>query len=148
MVLRCFIPKKIGFLKVEMEKFSMKVAQLKISWGKSPSLDVIQYNIIVIDENSQRVILDKIVSFAETQVLLEVEENSNITVTVVANNGFFDSEPVSRSYSLGNLTNPLPVSHIGIEVISTRESFVEASEEKETMDIVSDKLVEIYESPE
>jgi hypothetical protein len=141
-----------------MEKFSMKVAQLRISWGKSPSLDVIQYNVIVIDEDSQQVILDKVVSFAETQVLLEVKEKSNITVTVFANDGFFDSEPVSKSYSLGDLTAPLPVSSIGIEIVSIREEEVpvdvpveeeteeveEETEEveEETLDVVQGDSVE------
>lgn len=136
------VPKKVSFVKIIEIEECMKIAKLKISWGKSPSLDVIQYNVIVINEDTQQVILDKMISFAETQVVLEVAEKTNITVTVFANDGFFDSDPVSTSYSVGDLTAPLPVGFVGIEVVGVREESVEEALETEVSEETSEPTEE------
>lgn len=109
----------------------MKEARLKIYWGKSPSLDVIGYDVIVINEDTQAVLLEKTVSFAETEVTLTVPENTSITATVVANDGVFDSEPVSASFRVGDLTAPAPVSFVGfeiLEIVTVEDEPVEAVE--------------------
>ena len=99
----------------------MKVAKLKVYWGKSPSLDVVEYNVVVINEDTSESILDKVVSFAETEVLVNVPENTSITATVIANDGVFDSEPVSTSYQVGDLTAPAPVGFVGFELVEVIE---------------------------
>lgn len=95
----------------------MKEAKVRVYWGKSPSSDVVEYNVIVINEDTSDVLLDKVVSFAETEVTVSVPENTNITATVVANDGVFDSEAVSASYRIGDLTAPAPVSFVGFELL-------------------------------
>ena len=95
----------------------MKKAKLRVYWGKSPSSDVVKYDVVVINEDDQSVVLEKTVSFAETEVVVEVPENTNITATVIANDGVFDSDPASASYQVGDLTAPAPVSFVGVEVL-------------------------------
>ena len=99
----------------------MKVAKLRVFWDQSPSIDVLEYKVAVKNEDNGEMILEKSVSFAESEVFVDVPELTNITATVVANDGVFDSEPTSISYSVGDLTKPAPVNSIGIEVVAVMD---------------------------
>jgi len=112
-----FPPKPPHVVGIYLWSCSMKKAKLRVYWGKSPSSDVVEYSVIVINESTQETVLEQTVSFAETEVVVEVPENTSITETVIANDGVFDSDPVSASYQVGDLTAPAPASFVGIEVL-------------------------------
>ena len=103
----------------------MKSARLQISWGPSISSDVVGYRVLVIDEGTQEVLKDVNVSFAETQVLVDVKQNTNITATVTAYDALFDSVPVSTSYSVGDLTPPTPATFVVVDMVEILEEQVD-----------------------
>jgi hypothetical protein len=125
---KMFYPEQISNLDVSIWSIYMKLAKLRVFWKKSPSLKVLQYNVIVINEDSQEVLENRSVSFAESQVMITVPQDTNITVTVIANDGLFDSEPVSISYSVGNLLSPEPIGSLGVEVVEILEPVEEVAQ--------------------
>lgn len=99
----------------------MKKATLRASWAKSPSDDVTNYSVIVMNENNGELILNKRVSFLETEVIFDVLEKTALTVTVIASDDVYDSEPVSTSFQVGDLTTPLPPSGLFVETLKVTD---------------------------
>jgi hypothetical protein len=133
-----FRPEQISNLDISFWSIYMKLAKLRVCWSKSPSSKVLQYNVIVIVEDSQEVLENRLVSFAETQCFVLVPQDTNITVTVIANDGLFDSDPVSVSYSVGNLLAPQPVGFIGVEIVEVIEDLIPSEEAAPGGDFQSD----------
>jgi len=100
----------------------MKVAKIQVKWEKSPSSDVNKYIIIVIDENTNTPMLHKEVSFAEREFTFICPSNTNLTITLIANNGYFDSVPVSTSLNLGDLMIPEPVGNLSVKILEVFDS--------------------------
>lgn len=100
----------------------MKIAKVQVKWEKSPSSDVNKYIIIVIDEDTNTPILHKEVSFAEREYEFLCESNTDLTITLIANNGYLDSVPVSISLKLGDLMIPEPVGNLSVKILEVFDS--------------------------
>jgi hypothetical protein len=100
----------------------MKVAKIQVKWEKSPSSDVSKYIVIVIDETTNTPMLHKEVSHAEREFTFVCQSNTNLTITLIANNGYLDSVPVSTSLNLGDLMIPEPVGNLSVKILEVFDS--------------------------
>lgn len=95
----------------------MKYAKVKVSWEKSPSHDINKYIVIIIDEDLNTPIIYKEVSQAEREFSFICPANKNLTITLIASNGYLDSVPVSYSLNLGDLMIPEPIGNLSVKIL-------------------------------
>lgn len=101
---------------------NMKVARLEATWLPSVSADVISQNVAVVNETSGSGVMDLTVSAEADSVTFEVPEKNSVTITVTAFDGTYTSDPASLTFSVEDLTKPLPPSAITatiVEVVDT-----------------------------
>ena len=80
----------------------MKIAKIRVFWKPSTLIDIVQYKILIINNNTGEIISEKVVSFAESAITIEIPIEISIVAHVFANDGFFDEAPVSIPYTVGN----------------------------------------------
>lgn len=95
----------------------MKVAVVRASWGLSPSADVVSQHVLVVNETTGELLVDKVLSAAMDHVDFDVVEKSGVSVTVTVSDGVYTSDPVSGTFTVGDLSVPLPVSGVSFQVL-------------------------------
>ncbi len=95
----------------------MKVAVVRASWGLSPSADVVSQHVLVVNETTGELLVDKILSASMDHVVFDVVEKSGVSVTVTVSDGVYTSDPVSGTFTVSDLSVPLPVSGLSFQVL-------------------------------
>ena len=114
-----------------------KVAVVRVSWTPSPSVDVVDQRVVVLNETLGEVIVETVVSPAVDSLVFEVPEKTDVSVSVVVSDGAYDSDPAYGSFSVGDLTAPLAVSGVGFEILEVKDLDVPAP-----VDPVTDQSVD------
>lgn len=112
----------------------MKLAKVKIAWEKSPSNSVTHYIIAIVDEDDNgNLLLEKTVSYLETEVEFTLVANSSVTISIVASDGLYESKPVSYSLKIGNLMIPEPIGGISVKIVEVIDVTPPGMEELEEL---------------
>lgn len=99
----------------------MKVAVVRASWVLSPSTDVVSQSVVVVNETTGDLVLDRVLSASMDHVDFEVPEKSDVSVTVTVSDGVYVSDPTVGTFSVGDLTGPLPVTGLAFEVLGVKD---------------------------
>lgn len=103
----------------------MRSAKVRVSWALSPSPDVVNQKVVVTDETSGDVLLDQMLSAVATEVVFDVPEKTDVSVSVVATDGTFDSDASVLSFSVGDLQKPQPVTDLAWEILEVLDTEVQ-----------------------
>jgi hypothetical protein len=99
--------------------FMAKVADVRLTWSKSPSLDITSQVIVLsVDGGQTEIEVDKAIE----SYTLEVQANQTVTFSISS----FDSEgnvaaSESHTFQLGDLELPLPATGLFHEVVAVRD---------------------------
>lgn len=99
----------------------MKVAKVEASWVKSVSPDVVSQIFVVMNESSGVPIVDLSLSAEADSAVFEVPEKTSVTISVSAFDGTFTSDPASLTFSVEDLTKPLPPAGLSAAVVEVME---------------------------
>jgi len=100
----------------------MKMATVKASWIPSVSKDVVSQNVVVVNETTTEEIVNVELSAEATETLFDVPEKTSVTISVTCSDGTFTSDAVSLTFSVADLTKPLPPAGLVAEIIDTFDS--------------------------
>ena len=98
-----------------------KVAVVRVSWTPSPSVDVVDQRVVVLNETLGEVIVETVLSPAVDSLTFEVPEKTDVSVSVTVSDGAYESDPAYGSFSLGDLTAPMPVSGFTFDVLEVKD---------------------------
>jgi len=118
-------PNKIDSFYYDRKK-KMKIARVKASWIPSISADVVSQNVVVVDETNAVELVNAELSAEATETIFEVPEKTSVTISVNCSDGTFTSDSVSLTFSVADLTAPLPPAGLVAEII---EVFDDGAEE-------------------
>jgi hypothetical protein len=113
-------PNKIDSFYYNKEK-QMKIAKVKASWITSISADVVSQNVVVVDETNGVELVNAELSAEATETIFEVPEKTSVTISVSCSDGTFTSDSVSLTFSVADLTAPLPPAGLVAEIIEVFE---------------------------
>lgn len=99
----------------------MKVAVVRASWVLSVSTDVVSQSVVVVNETTGDLLLDRTLSASMDHVDFEVPEKSDVSVTVTVSDGVYVSDPTIGTFSVGDLTAPLTVTGLGFEILEVKD---------------------------
>lgn len=99
----------------------MKIARVKASWIPSVSTDVVSQNVVVVDETNGVELVNAELSAEATETIFEVPEKTSVTISVSCSDGTFTSDSVSLTFSVADLTAPLPPAGLVAEIIEVFE---------------------------
>ena len=109
-------PNKIDSFYYNKEK-QMKIARVKATWIPSVSTDVVSQNVVVVDETNAVELVNAELSSEATETIFEVPEKTSVTISVSCSDGTFTSDSVSLTFSVADLTAPLPPAGLVAEII-------------------------------
>ena len=96
----------------------MSTALVKFTWVKSASSDVVKQhltvNVVGADAPVVSVDLDPAI---EEFGPVELQEKSQVVVTLVANDGVYDSSPCTLTFTLGDLMAPEPPTNLEYSIV-------------------------------
>lgn len=95
----------------------MKVARIEASWVPSVSADVVSQMLVVMNESDGVPIVDITLSAEADSAVFEVPEKTSVTITVSAFDGTYTSDPASLTFSVEDLTKPLPPSALSATIV-------------------------------
>lgn len=96
---------------------NMKVARIEASWVPSVSADVVSQMLVVMNESDGVPIVDITLSAEADSAVFEVPEKTSVTITVSAFDGTYTSDPASLTFSVEDLTKPLPPSALSATIV-------------------------------
>ena len=99
----------------------MKVAKVEASWVKSVSPDVVSQQFMVMQEGSGMPLVEKTLSAEANSTVFEVPEKTSVTISVSAFDGTFTSDPASLTFSVEDLTKPLPPAGLSAAIIEVMD---------------------------
>jgi len=99
----------------------MKVAKVEASWVKSVSPDVVSQQFMVMQEGSGMPLVEKTLSAEANSTVFEVPEKTSVTISVSAFDGTFTSDPASLTFSVEDLTKPLPPAGLSAVIIEVMD---------------------------
>lgn len=106
----------------------MKLALVKVSWTPSVSQDVRVQRFTVTDLDGE-LLLTKDLEPQVVSEFLELPEKTRVVVSLVVNDGVFDSVPATLEVVVDDLTAPQPVTNLTYEIVEIRDV-----EEKEVVE--------------
>lgn len=99
----------------------MKLARVEASWVKSVSPDVISQTFTVMNEADASGVPTPIVelnlSAEANSAVFEIPEKTSVTISVAAFDGTFTSDAVSLTFSVEDLSKPLPPAGLVASVV-------------------------------
>lgn len=118
-------PKPVTNLKWEIESMTEKHAQVRLFWTPSPSKDVKRVLIEVVADNF--VIAQSELPPSANEYILNIPENAIVDVVIGVDDGTY-VVPASFTFTVPDLTKPLPVTDIGFEILGVIDVEVEEPE--------------------
>lgn len=113
-------PKPVTNLHVIIRSIYMKEASIQLNWTKSVTTKVVsqKLTLVVGTTPAQDLPLGPSV---ETYGPFDVPENTSVHVSLVANDGTFDSDPCVVDFTVGSLTPPAAPTNLTYTHVGTKD---------------------------
>lgn len=103
----------------------MKLALIKVSWTPSVSQDVRVQKFVVSDLDGE-LLLSKDLEPQVASEFIELPEKTRVLVSLVVNDGVYDSVPATVEVVVDDLTAPQPVTNLTYEIVEVKDVEEEA----------------------